>query len=158
MIALSRQLKRWLKYIAILLVVFVLCWQNSTDSENVTNTTVGLVQKISVLLGKDLEYSTNLYYLVRKIGHGLVFAILAYAGHLAINSSATTIKASVLTSLIMSIFIAVMAEFMQAYTFSRSASFTDASINVAGTIVGILMGILTEWISKVITAKKAETV
>ena len=154
----SRQLKRWLKYIAILLVVFVLCWQNSTDSENVTNTTVGLVQKISVLLGKDLEYSTKLYYLVRKLGHGLVFLILAYAGHLAINSSATTVKASLLTSFIMSIFIAVMAEFMQAYTFGRSASFTDAGINVAGTIVGILLGIFAEWISKVITAKKAKTV
>ena len=158
MIELSKQLKRWLKYIAILLVVFVLCWQNSSDSENVTNATVGIVQKISVLLGKDLAYSEKLYYLIRKLGHGLVFTILAYAGHLAINSSATTVKASVLTSFIMSIFIAIMAEFMQAYTFGRSASIRDAAINVAGTIVGSLLGLLTEWISKLITAKKAQTV
>ena len=158
MIKLSRQLKRWLWYIAILLVVFVLCWQNSSDSENVTNATVGVVQKISRILGKDLEYSQNLYYLIRKLGHGLVFVILAYAGHLAINGSATTIRAAILTSIIMSIFIAVMAEFMQAYSFDRSASYTDAAINAAGTIIGIIIGIITEWIRKIIATKKAETV
>ena len=48
-------LKRWVKYVAILLVVFVLCWQNSSDSTTVTNTTVGIVQKFSNMFGKDLE-------------------------------------------------------------------------------------------------------
>ncbi len=158
MVKLSRQLKRWLWYIAILLVVFVLSWQNSSDSETITNATVGIVQKISKILGKNLEYSQNLYYLIRKLGHGLVFTILAYAGHLAINSSATTLRATVLTSIIMSVFIALMAEFMQAYSFGRKASFVDAGINVAGTLVGILLGIIVEWIRQSIATKKAKTV
>ena len=86
-------LKRWVKYVAILLVVFVLCWQNSSDSTTVTNTTVGFVQKFSNMFGKDLEYSEHLYYLVRKIGHGFVFLVLAFAGHLAIQETASSMRA-----------------------------------------------------------------
>lgn len=158
MIVLNLALKRWVKYVAILLVVFVLCWQNSADSTTVTNTTVRMVQKISNMFGKDLEYSENLYYLIRKIGHGLVFLVLAFAGHLAIAETASTMRAAVITSFTMGIIIAILTELMQAYAFDRRTSLADAGINVAGTILGILLGLLFEWLRKLIAAKKAETV
>lgn len=117
-----------------------------------------MVQKISNMFGKDLEYSENLYYLIRKIGHGLVFLVLAFAGHLAIAETASTIRAAVITSFTMSIIIAILTELMQAYAFDRRTSLADAGINVAGTILGILLGLLFEWLRKLIAAKKAETV
>ena len=154
----SLALKRWVKYVAVLLVVFVLCWQNSYDSTTVTNTTVGIVQKLSHMLGKDLEYTENLYYLIRKIGHGLVFLILAFAGHLAIAETATSMRATILTSAIMGIAISILTEILQSYIFDRRTSFVDAGINIAGTVLGILIGLLYEWLRKLIASRKAETV
>ncbi len=150
-------LKRWVKYVAILLVVFVLCWQNSSDSTTVTTTTVGIVQKLSHMLGKNLEYTENLYYLIRKIGHGLVFLILAFAGHLAIAETATSMRATILTSAIMGIMISILTELLQSYIFDRRTSLVDAGINIAGTVLGILLGLLYEWLRKLIASRKAET-
>ena len=154
----SLELKRWLWYVAFLLIVFVLCWQNSYDSIRVTNTTLDAIQKISHVLGKDLEYSTKLYYTIRKIGHGLVFAGLAFTGHLAISGSANNLKAAIISSLVMSLLIASVAEISQAYTFDRQASFTDAIINISGSLVGILVGMLFEFIRVELAKRKAETV
>lgn len=158
MISLSLALKRWVKYVAVLLVVFVLCWQNSYDSTTVTNTTVGIVQKLSHMLGKDLEYTEKLYYLIRKTGHGLVFLILAFAGHLAIAETATSMRATILTSAIMGIMISILTELLQSYIFDRRTSLVDAGINIAGTVLGILLGLLYEWLRKLIASRKAETV
>lgn len=157
MIHLTVQLKRWLWYVSVIMVVFVLCWQNSTDSTTVTYTTMRTVQRISHVLGKDLAYSEKLYYIVRKTGHFLVFVSLAFIGHLAINSSADSLRAAIVCSFSMGFVIAVIAEFCQAYAFDREANTTDAIINITGTILGILVGIIYEWIKNYLASKKAET-
>ena len=58
----------------------------------------------------------------------------------------------------MGVFIAILTELMQAYAFDRRTSLADAGINIAGTIIGILLGLIYEWLRKLIAAKKAETV
>ena len=87
-----------------------------------------------------------------------MFAGLAFTGHLAISGSANNLKAAIVSSLVMSLLIASVAEISQAYTFDRQASSTDAIINISGSLVGILVGMLFEFIRVELAKRKAETV
>ena len=138
-------LKRWIRFTAFLVLVMILCWQNSSDSENLTNLVYGVVRTIEKFFGQDATYSIDNYYITRKVGHCIVFAIMAFFSHVAIAATANNHRSAMVCSFIVNPVIAIVTEICQTYALSRTTSIIDALINICGCIIGI--GIATLYVA-----------
>ena len=140
--SLSKNLKRWLRYIVVLVIVLYLCWQNSGASGRLTQGVCDVVSDVMEFFGgeraRTITTDANFYMIVRKSGHGLAFMALAFCGHLAIDADATTRKARNWSSLGLNLGMALIAEILQAYVAARTPTTRDAVINLAGATLGIL--------------------
>ena len=141
------RLKRWLRYILCLVIVLILCWQNANSSEKITNLAKDSIIGIATFLGLSLK-TGNLYILVRKIGHGIMFGILSFLGHLAISGEADDAKTKVIWTGIVNIGFAIVAEFFQAYATGRTPTISDSVINIGGATFGILIAEFVEFVRK----------
>ena len=137
------RLKRWFRYIVILIIVLILCWQNSSSSENLTNSASRTVSAICIFFGGHTTAS-GIYWIVRKIGHFLAFTVLSTCGHLAISGDANDFKSAAKWSAIVNLAVALLGEIAQAYALDRCATLKDAFINLSGAALGILIGICIE--------------
>ena len=140
----SVELKRWLRYLALLIMVLFLCWQNKTSSENINNGVSHGVSAVMNFFGGNTT-AGQIYFMVRKSGHFVAFLALGLLGHLAISGDATTTKSAIACSLSVNMAIALLAEITQAYASGRTATFRDALINMSGSAIGILIGIIIEF-------------
>ncbi len=137
MINLNLALKRWIRFTGLLVIILILCWQNSSDSENLTNLIYRIIRTIEKIFGKETVYSMRNYYLVRKIGHAIAFTIMAFFCHIAIAATANNHRTTMICSFIINPVIGIVTEYCQAYVLDRRSSFNDALINVCGCIIGI---------------------
>ena len=83
---------------------------------------------------------------VRKIGHFCAFMVLAGCGHLAVLEDAKSWRVMAVASSSMNLPIAVIAELLQAYAVGRYPTARDAGINLAGTLVGIAIAQIYEFL------------
>ena len=143
----SKNLRRWLRYMALLVIILILCLQSQASSEKLTGAVSSGVSAVLNFFGGKSSAS-SVYYAVRKCGHFLVFALLSLFGHLAISGDASNNKAGFYCSTITGVIIALVAEFCQASALGRHATFKDALINLGGTALGIIIGSLVTTIQR----------
>ena len=140
----NTKLKRWLHAIIVMIITLFLCWQNSSDSTKITTETCQVVQKLLSSLGIKIEFNIILYYLVRKAGHCLVFAVLSLRLYLAFDTSLRLPKDVIVATILVGISTAILTEYAQLYFDGRTANFIDATINIVGITLGILAAKKTE--------------
>lgn len=136
----TKSLRRWLWYVLTLFLVLFLCWQNSGDSGDLSRKIAGMCQRVlERCLGTSFE-AEEFHFVVRKIGHGVAFLILSCLGHLAIAAVGSTRAIIVLTTSLMNIGVAVLAELFQTFSEGRFTTPRDALINILGASLGVLLG------------------
>lgn len=145
-------LKRWLRYIFVLVCVLILCWQNSGDSGKLTQGVCDAIRGVVGFFGGEVKIN-NFYLLVRKTGHAVAFLVLAFCGHLAILADAESWNAVLFSSFGLNFAIATLAEFCQSYALGRQATARDVLINLIGTLIGMLIANVYELIRRKIGTK-----
>jgi VanZ family protein len=81
----------------------------------------------------------QVHFYVRKAAHLTEYAILAILIYRAWRGSLSTFRSKALATLIFAIFFAAADEFHQSIVASRSASLGDVSIDLMGTMIGLLI-------------------
>ena len=135
-------LKRWIRFTVVLVLVLVLCWQNSNDSENLTNLIYNIIRDFAEYFGKATTYSAKSYLLIRKIGHAVAFAIMGFFSHTAIAATAEDFQSAMICSFIFNPAIGIIAEIGQGYALGRSPCIKDAVINICGCLIGIGIAVI----------------
>ena len=131
------RLRRWLIFITMIIITLYLCWQNSKDSTNLTVNACNAVINLSSIIGLEIKLTTAFYTVVRKLGHGIMFMVLAISSYMAISASVKSTKRTLMISLFTDVAIATIAEYIQLYFSGRTASVLDLLIDTAGVVVGI---------------------
>lgn len=137
------RLKRWLRYIFFLVFTLILCWQDYESSVKINEFVQKIINEIIIFFDINVR-SANYLIIIRKIGHGVIFFVLAFLGHLAISGDTEDGKTLVIWSSIMNIGFALLAELTQAYAAGRHPVYGDALINFIGSVTGILIAMLVE--------------
>ena len=129
--SLPRRIWRYAPLILWMAVIFFA----STDEFSAENTT-GLVRSILIWLVPHLSEAriTNLHFLIRKISHFSVYAVLALLAVRAFRSSSKLLLREhwVVTSALLIICYALIDEYHQSFVPSRTASIFDSLIDIAG--------------------------
>ena len=119
----------------------MLCWQSGARA-SLTNKFVS--EKLAWLLEGlylgGFVYDDKFPWLVQKMGHFVAFMVLSMFGFWAVEGSARSFGAALIWASLLNLFVALMAEFGQSWAVGRTAIWRDAWINVAGSGLGMLLG------------------
>ena len=129
----------WLRFTIISLLTLFLCLQNSNDSSHLTTEVCGIVQSALYAVNIQTEYTPLFYLLIRKSGHFLVFAILSANCYRAFSVSTKYHESTKKWSIVISIIIAILTEYMQLFLSGREAKVYDVIIDALGIIIGVFI-------------------
>jgi len=131
--------KRIWRY-APLLLWMVLIFFASTDAFSAGNTT-GLIRSLLTWLSPQVseERITILHFLIRKLSHFTVYAVLALLAVRAFTSSSQRVLRQhwVVASALLIIGYALLDEYHQTFVPSRTASIFDSLIDIAGGLFAV---------------------
>ena len=135
-IYLGIRIRRWLFFIITVTTALFLCWQDSGGSTELTLKICGAIINLFSKIGFKIGFTTNFYYVVRKLGHFIAFILLAISSYLVANSTIKNLRTAIVLPIIIDVVIVLATECIQAFLPGRIFSAMDLYIDTMGVLVG----------------------
>lgn len=121
-------------------IIFYLSQQPASKSSQLSSSVAQTIEDVVDVIAPDSNLIKENYYIViRKQAHFLVYFVLGILLMYCLKSTRFTLLSSIVLSLAVCVFFAIIDETLQLFALGRGAQVKDVFIDTAGASIGIII-------------------